>query len=555
MRCAIYARYSSDRQNPRSIEDQIRKCRQYAETNGWDVLDGHIYSDEAVSGAMSDRAGYQRLLRIIEKSAATNNSPFDAVLAEDTSRLWRDQEEQARAIKLMKFAGIRLLGCDGTDSASPSSTLFLGIKGLMNQEYRVELAERTKRGLRGTAEEGLHTGGRCFGYRSVHVEEIGGRTGHSKRQPTKLVQEPEEAAIVMRIFEMYADGYSLKGIAKKLNAERVPSPRPALGRIQQSWCPSSIRTILNNDRYRGVVTFGKTRKVFNPLTEKRIQRGGYESDKITREFPEQCIVSKELWQRAQTRKAEKKSTYGERGHKGGLARAGYAAGNPYLFSGLMKCSECGARLTIVSGRGKNHGQPHYGCPMNAFRNTCSNNLRIRRDALEQQLLSKLQTEVLRQDVVDYALGGFEAEIKKVVRDADGQVARLEQKKRNLELELRHLVKAIATGFDSPAVHAEIKECEKQISDINSQVFSSRTRNVQTKIREGRRFVEASLKDVRRVLNMDPATAKAALARHMPQIVLAPSVHPDGSKFFRVTSNWELLHGSGLAHLDGAEGQS
>jgi site-specific DNA recombinase len=50
MRLAIYARYSSDLQRPTSIEDQVRKCRQFAEQRGWTVLEEFVRSDAEVSG-------------------------------------------------------------------------------------------------------------------------------------------------------------------------------------------------------------------------------------------------------------------------------------------------------------------------------------------------------------------------------------------------------------------------------------------------------------------------------------------------------------------------
>jgi site-specific DNA recombinase len=61
-RCAIYARYSSDNQSPTSIDDQIRKCREYAAQQGLVVLEEHIYTDCAVSGVGDDRTRYQAML-------------------------------------------------------------------------------------------------------------------------------------------------------------------------------------------------------------------------------------------------------------------------------------------------------------------------------------------------------------------------------------------------------------------------------------------------------------------------------------------------------------
>ena len=57
MRTLIYARYSSQLQNSRSIEDQIRVCIERAEQEGWTVID--VFSDAAIGGARpngSDRA-------------------------------------------------------------------------------------------------------------------------------------------------------------------------------------------------------------------------------------------------------------------------------------------------------------------------------------------------------------------------------------------------------------------------------------------------------------------------------------------------------------------
>ena len=88
MRCAIYSRFSSENQFDRSIDDQIRKCRQCADRFGWEVLDGQIYTDRAVSGMTTiGRAGLASLLEVAERRPRS----FDYVLVDDTSRLSRDR--------------------------------------------------------------------------------------------------------------------------------------------------------------------------------------------------------------------------------------------------------------------------------------------------------------------------------------------------------------------------------------------------------------------------------------------------------------------------------
>ena len=79
VRCASYARYSTDRQNPLSAEDQIRKCREHAQNQNWLVLEDHIYRDEALSGTSDDRPGLRRLLA----AALLQPRPFDVLLIDD----------------------------------------------------------------------------------------------------------------------------------------------------------------------------------------------------------------------------------------------------------------------------------------------------------------------------------------------------------------------------------------------------------------------------------------------------------------------------------------
>ncbi len=100
-KAALYTRYSSDLQNPQSIDDQIRECRQYATRKGWDVA--QIYDDEAISGAaVRSRAG---MLRLLDDARAGR---FDMLCAEALDRISRDQEDIAHVYKLLRFKGIVL---------------------------------------------------------------------------------------------------------------------------------------------------------------------------------------------------------------------------------------------------------------------------------------------------------------------------------------------------------------------------------------------------------------------------------------------------------------
>ena len=79
LKAAIYARYSSDLQSIRSIEDQIALCRQHLEQKSW--TETVVYSDRAISGgAMVTRPGIQDLIR------GAANGHFNVVVSEALDR-------------------------------------------------------------------------------------------------------------------------------------------------------------------------------------------------------------------------------------------------------------------------------------------------------------------------------------------------------------------------------------------------------------------------------------------------------------------------------------
>src|SRR5258708_39102172 len=201
LRCAaIYARISTEMQSRASIDDQIRKCRQYAEAHGLKILEEHTCRDAALSGVGADRPALKRILQL----ALSVAPPFTTILVDDTSRLSRTTEDALSIFKRLNFAGVQLIAVSqGISSDNEQSEMMVTVHGLVDSLYVQELAKKTHRGMEGLALRGLHTGGRIFGYDTVSLGDGEGK---------KLVVNPSEAAIVKRIFELSASGNSLKVI-------------------------------------------------------------------------------------------------------------------------------------------------------------------------------------------------------------------------------------------------------------------------------------------------------------------------------------------------------
>ena len=157
LRCAAYARYSSDLQSPRSIEDQLRICREYAHARGFIFLEEHVYVDEALSGVGADRPGLGRLL----DAALSPTRPFDVILLDDSSRLARNTKDALGIFERLNFAGIRLIAVSqGIDSENEQAHVLVTVHGMVDSLYVKELAKKTHRGLEGLMLRGQHTGGR-----------------------------------------------------------------------------------------------------------------------------------------------------------------------------------------------------------------------------------------------------------------------------------------------------------------------------------------------------------------------------------------------------------
>ena len=347
-RCVVYARYSSDLQNQTSIADQIRNCREFAESKDWAFLSDDNRSDKGISGAsLFARKG---LLALIE-DAKKIPRPFDCLLIDSTSRFGRNLSDVLRVSDTFRFHGVFLyFVTQGLDSRDATYRTLLTIHGMRDEDFLVAHRHNVFRGMKGKVEDGFHTGGTRYGYRSVLIENPTKKDEHGRPRIDKSRLEilPNQRDIVLHIYTMRVTGASYSAIAKDLNSKQVPAP------LGGHWSYSTIKAILANELYRGIVKWNFTSSDTNPETgEKRVLKTP-ESQCIVVDHPELRIVSDELWYGAQKTNQEMKK-FG-RARLGGLART--SGKIVRLFSGLLKCGECGGSMAIIGASGTIQ---YYGC--------------------------------------------------------------------------------------------------------------------------------------------------------------------------------------------------
>lgn len=430
MRTVIYARYSSQLQNSRSIEDQIAACRERADREGWPIVE--IFTDYAISGAAgmteAQRPGFNAMLERLE-AANHPGGRVDQVLTDSTSRYSRNEADGAYFRELLTHWGVRLF----TLSSGEIDPIKGAITGLLDAQQRRELAHNIKRGQRGTVKEGRAPAGLAYGYRTANRMDDRGRPVRGLR-----AIDPDQAEIVVRIFTEFAAGLSTRAIAERLNADGIKGPTGG------KWRASTIHGdrkrqngMLQNRLYAGVLVHNRTSKVVDPRSRKTIIRPNPESDWVTEPVPALRIVDEATWKKVQAKR---------RAHDG--ERIDLRRRPRHMLSGLMFCGLCGGGWTVA-------GKDYWGCGRHRDGRGCANNRTIRRDTLERRVIDGLRGQLLHPDVVSAYLKEYHEDFARRSRALRASRDRLDRKLREAETRIGRLVEAIARGADIDEVKAAL----------------------------------------------------------------------------------------------------
>lgn len=381
MRCGLYARFSTEKQTETSISDQFRVCREYAELAGWAVVMEH--SDQGISGAaLGNRPG----VRAIQLAAIAGE--IDAIVVTDLTRLSRSQGDLLKFIERLKFRRVEVIGVqDGYHSGSRTARIQAGLSGIMSEEFRAMIADRTRSALQTRAREGRSTGGRVYGYRDGQPE------------------------IVREIFARSAAGVGMKTIAADLNARGIPSPGADWTRLSRAkhgrWLASALHAILHNERYVGRLTWNRSQWIKDPDSGRRVRRQRPRSEWVTQQI--QPLIDEATWSAVQNRLRP--------------ARKGRGGAPRYLLSGLMSCAVCGSKYIIVGGR-----QHRYGCGTNhaGGEHACSNRMTVPRKTAERHILAPVMADMLAPQSLNDAYEEARAVQADERTPEDGEIAELQR---------------------------------------------------------------------------------------------------------------------------------
>ncbi len=530
MKAAIYARYSSENQRPESIEDQVASCRKLAVDRGLTVDPAYIFTDVAASGARSDRKGLAALI------AAAKAKAFEAILVDDLSRLARDNLLMLSTIAELHFHGVKIISvADGLDTGDSEAKLGIQIRGIFNELQLEDLRKKTLRGQLGQKQRGFTVGEATYGYKSQPVGEIRmDKKGRPRPEGYKMLIEPTEAAIILRIFREFAEGKAESSIVFNLNNEEIPGSRHMKGK----WSPSTIYRILKNRKYIGIWTWNRTETRRDPRTGRRRQFPKPEADWMVSNDETLRIVPQELWDLVQERMQQvHKSWPGGTGKRGFQGQTGnrVAVYPQELLSGAMECGVCGAAIVKVSGKSGGY----YGC-LGAKKGACGNKLLVRRTSAEKIILGAVRERLATPENLSYVLKRVEKKVAKMSSEVPETIRLKETELQAEERRLVNFVEFIGEGRGSKALADALVLSERKAECLKADLIALRESRDKVFKAPPLPWVEERVAHLQEVL--EKQTEKSALLlRHLLGKIKLEPVKPDiGRPYLKAVSQLQVL---------------
>ena len=368
---ALYCRLSRDDNmdsESNSIQNQRKILQKAAKDKGY--TDTIFFMDDGITGTTMKRPGFQKMLTAIEAGY------ISAVFVKDLSRLGRNYIEVGKLTEeFFPLHDIRLVAVsDGVDSDEGEDD-FTPFKNIMNEYYAKDISKKRRIVNKMKGNAGVPLSPPPYGYIK------------NPDDPRFWVVEPEAAEVVRRIYCMALEGYGLAEIAARLAADGVVNPTyywrsrgTSRGGSKSTveptkWGHTTVKKILTLQEYCGdVINFKSYSKSYK--MKKRIENP--EENRAIFLNVHEAIIDRQTWEKVQALQ------------KGTRRKKPTVTQEPSVFSGLLKCPECGGNLNFHFNQ-NNHDIKFFSCQNhNSGYRKCSKTHYIRLDFLEQVVLYEVK---------------------------------------------------------------------------------------------------------------------------------------------------------------------
>ena len=339
---AIYCRLSRDDEQAgesNSIVNQKAILKKYAKEQGFRNI--QFFVDDGFSGANFNRPEWQRMIALVEADQ------IGVLLAKDMSRIGRNYLEVGFYTEILfPKHNVRFIAINsGVDSANQMDNDFTPFLNIINEFYVKDSSKKVKASMKQKGESGEYlTTNPPYGYMK-----------DPENPKTHWIVDDEAAAVVRQIFAWCMEGYGPSQIAKKLKEAKVDCPTVHWAKMGRNapaktpddpcdWAPRTISGILERQEYLGHMVNFRThrqsykskKKIGNPQSEWKIFENTHDG-----------IVDEETFYRVQELRKNK--------------RRPARTGKSNMFSGIVRCADCGEKLYYCTSNSFESRQDHFVC--------------------------------------------------------------------------------------------------------------------------------------------------------------------------------------------------
>jgi site-specific DNA recombinase len=438
-RVAIYARYSSDLQNPSSVDDQVALCRRLVASQFGEVADRiTVYSDAAITGQTMGRPGLSSLI------ADASAERFDLVVSEGLDRISRKLKDIAGIYEILKYHRVGIW----TAHEGHVTEMHIAFKGTMNALYVQDMGDKMKRGQTARITAGFAISSCPYGYKIAR-----GRLDEHGRLVSGVREIDEaEAVIVRRIFREFASGKGVVGIIRGLNADGIPGidGRPWLRRTLAGRIILE-EGILRNEMYLGRLIYNKRLTLRDPITGKKRFRIQPKGSWTRVDVPHLRIVSDELWNAVRARldqishptPPKRKLPIHMKTH------------NQHALTGWVRCGQCGGPKSIAN-------DSRYVCNGCRFERSCRNSRGTKEPVLIEEVFTAL---------FDRVRGGqnFRPVFLRIFAQQMDHSAELRAEEADVAAQIGRYLDAIGAGVDKDQAVVRILDLQARQKVLREQL--------------------------------------------------------------------------------------
>jgi site-specific DNA recombinase len=438
LKVAAYARVSTD--EAEQLNSYKTQCDYYTSyiqgKSEWEFVG--LYADEGITGTIAKRRKeFQRLIK------DSMDGKIDLILVKSVSRFARNTVDSLQTVRRLRDKGVKIFfEKENIDSLDAKCDMILSIYSSLAEEESRSISTN----IRWAHQKKVERGEVVLNFNNIY--------GYQQDENKNVTIKIQEAEVIREIYHKYLIGYSIRRIIRELKENEIKSP---LG--SSKWSSSTIKGILENEKYIGDVILQKTYKR-DFLTQRRVRNTGQAPQKYV-ENNHPAIVDKLTWNAVQAEIERRNSLRSTEATGKGRYDMRYA------FSGVIECGECNSNFRRHNYTNGNKIERTWACKEHLKGNKYCTQEILKEEVLEEMFVNTLNRLLLNRDKV---LKKVEASVKEAMlevgTDNKQQIEKVDLMIEKLQADMLELNKRRGKReIDAEQYNTESREIMEQLDEL------------------------------------------------------------------------------------------